>query len=147
MWVFLYNDSLFCNFVSLWSLVVLPPPHCLPHKLLLSLMCAEDVPHIPYNSSTCSAACTVNLLAFALLLSPAINFNQILCTQLYSWLKPSKVLLLLRKPLPCYLRSTRLPHFLAASLSPSPPHLFFSLPLRGIFISLHYRSNKPFPPS
>lgn len=75
-----------------------------------------------YISSTRSSAHTLDLLWLALLLSPEINFNQILCTQLYSCLKPSKVLLLLRKPLPVILTlSALLPpslHLPSPSLSP-----------------------------
>lgn len=67
-----------------------------------------------------SPAHTLDLLQLALLLSLAINFNQILCTLLYSCLKPSKVLLLLRKPLPVILT------FISSASFPAfpSPHIF-----------------------
>lgn len=65
-------------------------------------------------------------LGLMLLLSLAINFNQILCTQLYSCLKPSKALLLLRKPLLLF-QYARLSCLLPSiSLSLSIPSFQFS---------------------
>lgn len=80
-------------------------------------------------SSTRFSACMLDLLWLALLLSPAINFNQILCTQLYSCLNPSKVLLLLRKPLPQYPRTWLC--CLLPSISPPFPSPHFPSASRG----------------
>lgn len=86
-------------------------------------------------SSTRSSAHMLDLLWLTLLLSPAINFNQILCTQLYSCLKPSKVLLLLRKPLPRY-PCTRLRCLLPSISTPFPIPIFPKL--QGAKLALHY---------
>lgn len=86
----------------------------------------QSSPKSPHTSSACSPAHRLHPLWLTLLLSPAINFNQILCTQLYSCLKPSKVLLLLRKPLPRY-QYARLSCLLpSVSLSLSIPSSHFS---------------------
>lgn len=91
----------------------------LPKPLFFSLS-TEDVPDNAAIIQITSPAHTLDLLWLALLLSLAINFNQILCTLLYSCLKPSKVLLLLRKPLPLILTLIS-----AASIPPFPsPHVF-----------------------
>lgn len=89
----------------------------LPKPLFFSSS-TEDGPDNTAIIQITSPARTLDLLWLTLLLSPAINFNQILCTLLYSCLKPSKVLLLLGKPLPVIL--TLLP---SLSLSPCFPWL------------------------
>lgn len=91
----------------------------LPKPLFFSLS-TEDGPDNTAIIQITSPAHTLDLLWLALLLSLAINFNQILCTLLYSRLKPSKVLLLLRKPLPVILTLAS-----TASFPPFPsPHVF-----------------------
>ena len=95
-------------FLCLQSLGTLPSPTCHFPNLFSSLCAQKRTQAIQKSfksfhiSSTRSSAHTLDPLWLALLLSLALNFNQILCTQLYSCLKPSKVLLLLRKPLPHY---------------------------------------------
>lgn len=118
--------------------VVFVPPVCdhatfthLPlSKPFFSSLWAQKMPQTTQKSfeslhisSICSSAHTLDLLWLSLLLSPAINFNQILCIQLYSCLKPSKALLLLRKPLPHYL-CTRLCCLHPSNSPPSPSSHF-----------------------
>lgn len=91
----------------------------LPKPLFFSSS-TEDGPDNTAIIQITSPARTLDLLWLTLLLSPAINFNQILCTLLYSCLKPSKVLLLLGKPLPVILTLVSI-----ASFPPFPsPHVF-----------------------
>lgn len=90
----------------------------LPKPLFFSLS-TEDGPDNAAIIQITSPAHTLDLLWLAPLLSLAINFNQMLCTLLYSCLKPSQVLLLLRKPLPVILTLIS-----TASFPPFPsPHV------------------------
>lgn len=106
----------------------LPLPKLFFFFFFFNSLCAQKMPQTVQKSfkslrisSICSSARTLDPLWLSLLLSPAINFNQILCTQLYSCLKPSKALLLLRKPLPRYLRARlRCLHPSISPPSPSP---------------------------
>lgn len=115
---------IFCAF-RIWS-CHLHPPATSQTSFLLSVCRRQPRQYRNhsnhYASSTCYSAHMLDLRWLALLLSSAINFNQILCTQLYSSLKPFKVLLLLRKPLFCYPPAwlCRLLYFISPSFSLSP---------------------------
>lgn len=107
----------------------------LPKPLFFSLS-TEDGPDNAAIIQITSPAHTLDLLWLAPLLSLAINFNQMLCTLLYSCLKPSQVLLLLRKPLPVILHS-----------SPLPPSLPFPLPMFALAPRGNPGTTVPFTPS
>lgn len=107
-------------FLCLQILVMPPSPTCHFPNLFSSPWAQRMAQTMQQSFKSHLRAHAPDLLLLALLLSLAINFNQILCTLLYSCLKPSKMLLLLRKPLPVILTLISTTSFL-----PFPsPHVF-----------------------